>query len=272
MRLADIERRHPRRDTEPDVSLRRSSHSSASVVCCILAPAGPARLRMLSSLYRDDRAPSLSSFPVLSKMFLENVIRPAEVAEFAKELQPHQVARLPSVKGLVVEDSSDDEDDVGGMAVDEGEKRSERVGPETVLDRAVMEHNLLSCSKVRLASVEHSNTSIWRLIRQPLRPFIALALCQHHVCWPRRAARPRACRRRVSRPADDRARAAARLDRVRRCLRTCVRFLSLTLDAARTRNLPFSLAVRSRSSSGSRTGCVLLRVVRLPSIARRSQG
>lgn len=105
---------------------------------------------MLSSLYRDDRASSLSSFPVLSKMFLENVIRPTEVAEFAKELQPHQVARLPSVKGLVVDDS--DDEDAGGMAVDEGEKRSERVGPETVLDRAVMEHNLLSCSKVRATS------------------------------------------------------------------------------------------------------------------------
>ena len=105
---------------------------------------------MLSSLYRDDRSPSLSSFPILSKMFLENVIRPAEVAEFARELQPHQVARLPSVKGLVVDDS-EDEDASGGMAVDGGEKRSERIGPETVLDRAVMEHNLLSCSKVRRA-------------------------------------------------------------------------------------------------------------------------
>lgn len=82
-------------------------------------------------------------------MYLENVIRPTEVVEFAAQLQAHQVARLPSLKGLVVLDESDDEGEGGGMAVDGGEKKSERIGPETVLDRAVMEHNLLSCSKVR---------------------------------------------------------------------------------------------------------------------------
>lgn len=107
---------------------------------------------MLSSLYRDERAPALPSYPVLSKMFLENVIRPAEVAEFAKGLQAHQVARLPSLKGVVVLDDDEDEDADGGMVVDDGETKSDRVGPETVLDRAVMEHNLLSCSKVRPSS------------------------------------------------------------------------------------------------------------------------
>ena len=44
-------------------------------------------------------------------------------------------------------------DEEGEEVVEEeedGVKSSTRLGPETVLDRAVMEHNLLSCSKVSL--------------------------------------------------------------------------------------------------------------------------
>jgi COP9 signalosome complex subunit 4 len=124
---------------------------SAATTCSILAPAGPARLHTLASLHRDDRTPILPTYTILSKMFLENIIRPAEVVEFEKGLMPHQLARLPAApKGMnVLDDSDEEEGDVKMVGGDPGEKVSTRMAPETVLDRAVMEHNLLSCAKVK---------------------------------------------------------------------------------------------------------------------------
>ena len=118
------------------------------MTCSILAPAGPARSRILSSLYRDDHTPSLPTYTILSKMFLENIIGRSEVEEFEKGLVSHQLARLASVKNEVMVEVDEDGEEVVEEE-EEGTKRSTRLGPETVLDRAVMEHNLLSCSKVR---------------------------------------------------------------------------------------------------------------------------
>lgn len=87
-----------------------------SITCTILAPAGPQRSRMLSALYKDERSPRLPVFGFLEKVFLERILRREEVDAFAKTLQPHQMALLP--------DGS------------------------TVLDRAVVQHNLLSASKL----------------------------------------------------------------------------------------------------------------------------
>jgi len=87
-----------------------------AVICSILAPAGPQRSRMLSTLFKDERSSKLEIYPILEKMYLERIIRKAEVEKFAKELKPHQLA--------VLSDGS------------------------TVLDRAVVEHNLLSASKL----------------------------------------------------------------------------------------------------------------------------
>ncbi|KAF9970878.1 hypothetical protein BGZ73_006277 [Actinomortierella ambigua] len=89
---------------------------SASVVCAVLAPAGPQRSRMLATLYKDDRSQRLPHFSILEKMYLDRVLRSGEVAEFAQTLKPHQLALLPD--------------------------------QTTVLDRAVIEHNLLSASKI----------------------------------------------------------------------------------------------------------------------------
>lgn len=109
---------------------------SAAITCAVLAPAGPNRSRILSNLYRDERSASTPHHTILSKMFLDQIIRPSEVTEFASTLKPHQLARLPSTSLVVVDDEEED-----GMA---GGKK----GPETVLDRAVMEHNVLSASKI----------------------------------------------------------------------------------------------------------------------------
>jgi len=87
-----------------------------SVTCAILAQAGPQRSRMLANLYKDERCARLDIFPTLEKMYLERILRKAEVQKFAEGLKEHQTAKLS--------DGS------------------------TVLDRAVIEHNLLSASRI----------------------------------------------------------------------------------------------------------------------------
>ncbi|GAA6020825.1 hypothetical protein JCM11491_004666 [Sporobolomyces phaffii] len=107
---------------------------TAAIVCAVLAPAGPTRSRILSSLYRDERSPSTQHYAVLSKMFLDHMIRPDEVHAFSATLAPHQLARLPPVPAIVTPDDA---------PAEQGQH-----GPETVLDRAMMEHNVLSASRV----------------------------------------------------------------------------------------------------------------------------
>ncbi|KAI8393420.1 uncharacterized protein BYT42DRAFT_601090 [Radiomyces spectabilis] len=89
---------------------------TAAVQCAILAGAGPQRSRSLATLYKDERTHHLASFSMLEKTYLDRVIRHNEVTEFAATLKPHHLARL-----------SDD---------------------TTVFDRAIIEHNLLSASKI----------------------------------------------------------------------------------------------------------------------------
>lgn len=87
-----------------------------AVTCAILANAGPHRSRVLATLYKDERCAKLDVYDILEKMYLERVLRKPEVEKFAKDLKPHQ-------KALLADGS-------------------------TVLDRAVIEHNLLSSSKI----------------------------------------------------------------------------------------------------------------------------
>ena len=89
---------------------------SKAIICAVLAPAGPQRSRALSKLYRDERASQLDEFGILEKMFLDRLIAPHEVKAFADKLTVHQLAQTS--------DGS------------------------TVLDKAVVEHNLLGASKL----------------------------------------------------------------------------------------------------------------------------
>ncbi|VAI08770.1 unnamed protein product [Triticum turgidum subsp. durum] len=89
---------------------------SAAVTCTILAGAGPQRSRVLATLYKDERCSKLKIYPILQKVFLERILRKPEIDAFAEELKPHQKALLPD--------------------------------KSTVLDRAMIEHNLLSASKL----------------------------------------------------------------------------------------------------------------------------
>lgn len=116
---------------------------SAAITCAVLAPAGPNRSRALASLCRDERTAQLPNHNILTKMFLNHILRPAEVKEFESSLKPHQLAKISQ--------SSNDRLASAAQADDftlPDPDASTRTGPSTVLDRAVMEHNLLSCSKI----------------------------------------------------------------------------------------------------------------------------
>ncbi|KAL6504404.1 COP9/signalosome complex subunit Csn4 [Orobanche gracilis] len=89
---------------------------AAAVTCTILAAAGPRRSRVLATLYKDERCSNLKIYPILQKVYLERILRKPEIDAFAEELKPHQKALLPD--------------------------------NFTVLDRAMIEHNLLSASKL----------------------------------------------------------------------------------------------------------------------------
>jgi len=115
---------------------------SAAVTCAVLAPAGPNRSRVLASLCRDERTAELPTFNILQKMFLDRILRSAEIKDFEGTLKPHQLAKVAL--------SSNDRLASAVQADDEANdpSTSKRTGPSTVLDRAVMEHNLLASSKI----------------------------------------------------------------------------------------------------------------------------
>lgn len=87
-----------------------------AVTCAVLAPAGPQRSRILASLCKDDRIRQVDNYEILQKMFLERLIHSSEVQKFEGSLAPHQKAMV---------DNS-----------------------QTVLERAVLQHNVLAASRV----------------------------------------------------------------------------------------------------------------------------
>lgn len=87
-----------------------------ALICTVLASAGQQRSRMLATLFKDERCQTLPAYSILEKMYLDRIIRRSELEDFEALLQPHQKAKTT--------DGS------------------------TILDRAVIEHNLLSASKL----------------------------------------------------------------------------------------------------------------------------
>jgi len=88
----------------------------AGIRCSVLAPAGPTRSRLLGLYFKDERAMELKSYPVLEKMFLGRLLKKEETQAFATSLKTHQKAVM-------------------------GDGR-------TLLETAVIEHNLLAASMV----------------------------------------------------------------------------------------------------------------------------
>ena len=97
------------------------SHAlSCSIKCAIRARAGPQRSRILQSLMKDDRVglvcpPELQS--LLESVCCERMLDRQRVESFRESLQPHQNATLED-------------------------------GHTTVLDRAVLEHNVMAISRL----------------------------------------------------------------------------------------------------------------------------
>ncbi|KAK5174427.1 uncharacterized protein LTR77_001507 [Saxophila tyrrhenica] len=89
---------------------------SAAITTAVLAPAGPTRARQLGKLYKDERAAETPEHGILEKIFLDRLLSPSEVAAFASGLADHQLAKTS--------DGS------------------------TVLDKAVLEHNLVAASRL----------------------------------------------------------------------------------------------------------------------------
>lgn len=88
----------------------------SATICAILASAGQQRSRMLATLYKDERSQQLPCFNILEKMYLDRLIKRAELVEFESLLQTHQKATMS--------DGS------------------------TILNHAVVEHNILAASKL----------------------------------------------------------------------------------------------------------------------------
>ncbi|KAJ7047335.1 hypothetical protein C8F04DRAFT_1058447 [Mycena alexandri] len=116
----------------------------AAVTCAVLAPAGPNRSRILASLYRDERTIDLPTYNILSKMFLDHILRSAEIKSFEATLKRHQLAKVSISSNDRLASSAQDDDSANANEP----AASTRTGPSTVLDRAVMEHNLLASSKI----------------------------------------------------------------------------------------------------------------------------
>lgn len=87
-----------------------------ALTCAILAPAGPRRSRMLAILYNDERARRLELFSLLERLHMGRILRQEQIDRFRPTLKKHQLVRLAD--------------------------------GDTVLDRAVMEHNLLAVSRL----------------------------------------------------------------------------------------------------------------------------
>ncbi|CAO1623709.1 unnamed protein product [Parajaminaea phylloscopi] len=131
----------------------RTMMLSAAVTAAILAPAGPLRSRILSTLIRDERSSSLAQATILSKVFLDHIVRPHEAAAFEKMLQPHQKAELARTGNesemLRLEaTAAAAEGATASTSASSSSQQNVKSGPTTVLDRAIMEHNVLASSRL----------------------------------------------------------------------------------------------------------------------------
>ncbi|TIA87326.1 hypothetical protein E3P99_03236 [Wallemia hederae] len=107
----------------------RLSSLSAAIVTAILAPAGPKRSRILSTLYRDERCRQTQHFNILEKVFLDRILSAHDIESFSKHLSSHQIAKI-------------------SYASDNTDEQGLKHSPTNVLERAMIEHNLLSASKI----------------------------------------------------------------------------------------------------------------------------
>ena len=115
-----------------------------ALICTVLAPAGQQRSRMLGTLFKDERCQNLPAFNILEKMYLERIIRKTELIDFENLLQPHQKAVTADGKPVHC---------TGTIFFGNFLPRYILtfcfvIAGSTILERAVVEHNLLAASKL----------------------------------------------------------------------------------------------------------------------------
>jgi len=121
-------------DTMDSMWFTQQETLDSSIKCAIMASAGPQRSRMLSTLYKDERSETSSLYSILEKVFLERLLLAEDVEAFSQTLEQHQLAMINDSQAT------------------------------TVLDMAVIQHNLEACSKL------YKNitfTSLAKLLRIP---------------------------------------------------------------------------------------------------------
>ena len=87
-----------------------------AITCAILAKAGTQRSRLLATLYQDERSSHLENYDILTKLFMQRIIKQNDVEKFSEKLQNHHKAKLSSGR--------------------------------TVLETAMIEHNIIAISKL----------------------------------------------------------------------------------------------------------------------------
>jgi len=130
-KFLEAARRYQELSLEPRLSLAEQNELLRhSILCAIIAPAGVHRSRLLSSLIKDERSPIIHG--MLRNTQLGHLITLQQVTLFEKELDEHQREKLAN-----------------GM---------------TILEAAVMEHNLLAISNI-YKSIKIDNLA--QLLRVP---------------------------------------------------------------------------------------------------------
>uniref|UniRef100_A0A672LBP5 COP9 signalosome complex subunit 4 n=1 Tax=Sinocyclocheilus grahami TaxID=75366 RepID=A0A672LBP5_SINGR len=125
-------------ETERLEALKHALH------CTILACAGQQRSRMLATLFKDERCQQLAAHGILEKIYLDRIIRGNQLQEFAAMLMPHQEAT--TADGITYYITT-----VIYLCYLLGKAMTITclmLSGSSILDRAVIEHNLLSASKL----------------------------------------------------------------------------------------------------------------------------
>uniref|UniRef100_A0A665WYS4 COP9 signalosome complex subunit 4 n=1 Tax=Echeneis naucrates TaxID=173247 RepID=A0A665WYS4_ECHNA len=114
--------------------------------CTILASAGQQRSRMLATLFKDERCQQLAAYGILEKMYLDRIIRGNQLQEFAAMLMPHQKATTADGewRSSVFVTTLKSNSTTNHFSFIFGDSKP----GSSILDRAVIEHNLLSASKL----------------------------------------------------------------------------------------------------------------------------
>ncbi|KDR18210.1 COP9 signalosome complex subunit 4 [Zootermopsis nevadensis] len=115
-----------------------------ALICTVLASAGQQRSRMLATLFKDERCQQLPAYSILEKMYLDRIIRRSELQDFGNMLQPHQKAS--TTDGSTILERAVIEHNL--LSANWFKHAHPSISGSTILERAVIEHNLLSASKL----------------------------------------------------------------------------------------------------------------------------